>query len=422
MIVYLKTKNFRSYKAETVFTMEASSSSNQKKSNIAEIHNGTKKLKVLKSAMIYGANASGKSNLIQVIFEICKLLLVKQKLTDPISICDPFLFDTATKNKNTEFEICFVGPRNIRFVYQVSIRNNIIITENLDSYPGKKNLISRHAYNSQLQTQKGTIEKNKEVSVFANQLILSRFGFDEPHELLSEVFSYFTNYVIINATNSYHEERINEIINNQLYNNESQRKRLSKLIAEADTQIKDIKITKLNEDDYLHLPESSRQALKQNPFMVFGVHNLYSEDKIISSQELPFSQESVGTRALYNLGGSVLKVLDTGGVLVVDELDSSLHPFITKMLVSLFHSAKVNPKNAQLIFTTHDVTLLDKDLIRRDQVWIAEKDKYGATELFSLQDFEGLREDTPFEKWYLAGKFGGLPKIKFIDSIFDLDA
>jgi hypothetical protein len=415
-------KNFRSYKAETVFTMEASSSSNQKKSNIAEIKNGTKNLKVLKSAMIYGPNASGKSNLIQAVFEICKLILIKQKLNDPISICDPFLFEIATRDKSTEFEICFVGPRNIRFVYQFSIKNNIVITENLDSYPGKKNLISRHPYNSQLQSQKGIIEKNKEVSVFANQLILSRFGYDEPHELLSEVFSYFTNYIIINAVNSSHTEKINGITNNQLYNNESQRKRLAKLIEEADTQIKDIKITKLNEDDYPNLPELSKQALKQNPFIVYGVHNLFMGDKIISSLELPFSQESDGTKTLYNLGGSVLKVLDDGGVLVVDELDSSLHPFVTKMLVSLFHSPKINPKNAQLIFTTHDVTLLDKDLIRRDQVWIAEKDKSGATELFSLQDFEGLREDTPFEKWYLAGKFGGLPKIKSIDSIFESNA
>jgi AAA15 family ATPase/GTPase len=91
------------------------------------------------------------------------------------------------------------------------------------------------------------------------------------------------------------------------------------------------------------------------------------------------------------------------------------------MLLMIFHSEEVNTKNAQLIFTTHDVSLLDRDLIRRDQVWIAEKNNKGQTEIFSLQDFDGLREDSPFEKWYLAGKFGGLPKIKSIDSLFQMD-
>jgi hypothetical protein len=109
--------------------------------------------------------------------------------------------------------------------------------------------------------------------------------------------------------------------------------------------------------------------------------------------------------------------LELGNTLIVDELDTSLHPFITKMIVMLFQSQTTNPKNAQLIFTTHDVSLLDRDLIRRDQVWIAEKSEKGSTELYSLQDFD-VREDTPFEKWYLAGKFGGLPQIKSIESLF----
>jgi AAA15 family ATPase/GTPase len=116
------------------------------------------------------------------------------------------------------------------------------------------------------------------------------------------------------------------------------------------------------------------------------------------------------------LGGKILRTLEKGGLMIVDELDTSLHPFITKMIVMIFQSETTNPKNAQLIFTTHDVSLLDRDLIRRDQVWIAEKNEKGSTELYSLQDFD-VREDTPFEKWYLAGKFGGLPKIKSIESL-----
>ncbi len=106
---------------------------------------------------------------------------------------------------------------------------------------------------------------------------------------------------------------------------------------------------------------------------------------------------------------------------MIDELDTSLHPYITKMIVMMFQSEKLNPNNAQLIFTTHDVSLLDKDLVRKDQVWIAEKNEQGATDLYSLQDFEGIPDDVSFEKWYMAGKFGGLPQIKSIESIFDED-
>jgi len=127
----------------------------------------------------------------------------------------------------------------------------------------------------------------------------------------------------------------------------------------------------------------------------------------------------MGTQILYSLGGKVLLTLQNGGVLIVDEFDTSLHPFLTRMLVLMFQSEKLNPQNAQLIFTSHDMTLLDRDIIRKDQVWIAEKNQYGASDLFSLQDFESVREETPFDKWYLAGKFGGLPTIKSVDTIFE---
>jgi len=122
---------------------------------------------------------------------------------------------------------------------------------------------------------------------------------------------------------------------------------------------------------------------------------------------------------LYILGGLVVRTLEKGGVLLVDELDTSLHPFLTKLIVMIFQSEKINNKNAQLIFTSHDVSLMDRDLLRKDQIWLAEKSDPGNSELYSLQDFDNLREDTPFEKWYMAGKFGGLPNIKSVENIFD---
>ena len=121
---------------------------------------------------------------------------------------------------------------------------------------------------------------------------------------------------------------------------------------------------------------------------------------------------------VFALGGRLLQAIEDGEVIFVDELETNFHPYLSKLLVSLFQNPRINKKNAQLIFTTHDVTLLDKTLFRKDQVWFTEKDIYGATNLYSLQDFSDVREDTPFDKWYLAGKFGGIPNIKSLESLF----
>jgi AAA15 family ATPase/GTPase len=122
---------------------------------------------------------------------------------------------------------------------------------------------------------------------------------------------------------------------------------------------------------------------------------------------------------LFWRGRLILEKLQQGGVLIFDELDNSLHPKLVRLLVLLFTNPRSNPKNAQLIFATHEVTLLDRDLFRTDQIWFTEKNQFGETQLFSAQDFDGVREDVPFDKWYMAGKFGGLPKFEDIETIFN---
>ena len=120
---------------------------------------------------------------------------------------------------------------------------------------------------------------------------------------------------------------------------------------------------------------------------------------------MSLDQESNGTNILYSLGGKILKSLDSGTPLFVDEICSGLHIYLIRVLISLFQNKRINPKNAQLIFTSHNTDLLDKMMFRKDQIWFVEKDKYGESDLYCLQDFSEVREDTPFDKWYLAGKF-----------------
>jgi AAA15 family ATPase/GTPase len=142
--------------------------------------------------------------------------------------------------------------------------------------------------------------------------------------------------------------------------------------------------------------------------VIFGEHKVFENKKEISSYYLPFSNESFGTNKLFAIGGLIIKILNRGGVLFFDELDSSMHPILTNMLIEKFQES--TSVNAQLIFTTHETNLLSKEF-RSDQIWFTQKNEFGETELFSAQDFEGVREEMPFEKWYLAGKFGAIPTL-----------
>jgi len=419
MILQLTIENYRSYKESVTFSMEAYASKSNP-SNVATINlAGGQEARVLKTAMIYGANASGKSHIIRVLYEIVNLIVDKPKIEDKLRIYDPYLFDQETKTNPCNFALEFVGPNSIRFEYSFSVFGNTILSERLDYYPAGKiaNVFSREEFNPKLKVQQGLlgpgIKGKKEISVFSNQLLLSKFGDDEPHELLSEVFLYFKSIQVHNATNPQHRTSLFKKTSQTLLDNVSLGIKLNRLIKEADTKIESIVVEPFSANNPLNSNDET-----VNGYQVFGAHKMYEQHKEIGLEYLQLKDESLGTQSLYSMGGEIVEILENGGILVVDELDTSLHPFITKMLLMLFQSESVNPKNAQLIFTTHDVTLLDRDLVRRDQIWIAEKNEQGVSDLFSLQDFEGLREDVPFEKWYLAGKFGGLPQIKSVDSIF----
>lgn len=428
MLISFKIKNFRSFKEEATFSMEAEATK-QKSQNVIDVElPGNNQIRLLKIAMAFGANASGKSNLIRAFYNLVNYIIRKPQVNNKIWMYDPFLFHTTTSTSNSEFELSFIGPQNVKYSYQIIFNQTQIESEVLNYYPNGKiaNVFTRTPgieNNSNIHTGiLGGIFGKKEIKVFNNQLLLSKFGDDEPIEELTNIFLYFKNYEVINATNYNHRTSIKAQVDEVTYNDKNIYNKLNALIKFADTQLKGFLVQNIKEEN---ISENIRTTLKEkintNPYIVFGIHSIFN-DLIDTGQTFPlqFDNESTGTQVLYALGGKVILTLENGGVLIVDELDTSLHPFLTRMLILMFQSEKLNPKRAQLIFTTHDMTLLDRELVRRDQVWIAEKNKKGISEIFSLQDFDGVREETPFDKWYLAGKFGGLPNIKSVDSIFDV--
>jgi len=199
---------------------------------------------------------------------------------------------------------------------------------------------------------------------------------------------------------------------------------INKLLKIADTGINSISIKETKEDDF-GFPESmsderKRKILEENRFQVETKHNLYDNGNIIGEVKLELEKESSGTNRLLAVGGLILEALSDGTTFVLDELERSLHPHLTRIIIEMFNDPRTNPNNAQLIFATHDISILSSEFFRRDQIWFAEKDEKGNSSFYSLGDLKGVRKDVPFHKYYMKGLFGGIPNVNFYDFDFNI--
>ena len=430
MILNISIKNFRSFKEEVTFSMVAESSKSKDQNVFVQsLAKGEDEVRLLNTALIYGSNASGKSNLLRAVFDIIKFVTKNESSAgEKIVEYDPFLFDESTINKAVEFFIEFVGKDNTKYKYELHFLATEIIKEELLYWPNNKPvlLITRISssdkesliHNGQLGPSLGS---NK-TEIFKNQTFLSKFGKDLPNDVISKVFIYLHEIRIINACNTAMINKAKNDVNSIFVENSEFREKVNSLIKFSDVGLEEIRIKKTEKDEFTFpegfSEEEKNKIINRNLFLMYGMHKYKENTPFTAFQSLPFSEESGGTRSLYALGGKMLEVIENGGILFVDELETSFHPYLSKLLICLFQNKRINKKNAQLIFTTHDTNLLDRTLFRKDQIWFVDKDEWGATEFYSLQDFNEVREDTAFDKWYLAGKFGGIPNIKSLESLF----
>jgi AAA15 family ATPase/GTPase len=297
--------------------------------------------------------------------------------------------------------------KGIKYEYEFSYNKKDILAEKLSYYPKNESVLIFERENTEESRHKikfGALPKKQKLEVFNNQLLLSKFITDTPHDVITPAANYLANIIVVNGYNgNMLNNRYNEVIEWMSADEENKRK-LAALLAFADTGVKDFEIKKHPE-----FPE--RYSLR-------AAHTLFKNKEKIGTEDLSIFEESFGTRVLFVFGGKILQALNSGTPLFVDEIDSGLHTYITQFLVDLFRNEKINSQNAQLIVTTHDVNLLDQHLIRKDQVWFTEKDKFGCSQLFSLSDFEDVKEDTPFAKWYMSQKFGAVPVLKSLEGLF----
>lgn len=389
MLLEFTVGNFLSFKDKKTFSLEAGSITEHKENLVKE-----GKFKVLRSAVLYGANSSGKSNFIKALDFMVTTIKNSSKLnsTDVLNV-KPFLLSTATQNQPSFFEIIFL-LENKMIRYGFEIDNKKVHAEWLYI---SNNLKKEETYFIRTIDGIAVTEVFKEASTFIpntrdNALFIStldQFNVDVAKQVMG-------NMSLIDVKSGI-EHTNSALMTNLLYQRENHKDDLKKFIYRLN-----LGFTNFHFDE--------------NEFKTF--HKVYdNKGSIVSDSEFSLKEnESSGTNKIFDLAGYIVLALKFGTVVVIDELDAKLHPIITQEIIKLFHNSKTNPHNAQLIFTTHDTNLLGANLFRRDQIWFTEKDDLEATDLYSLLEFKDengktVRKDRSFEADYIRGRYGAIPYI-----------
>ena len=377
---------------------------------------------LLSTSVIYGSNASGKSGFLRAIqaLEYIVINSADFKLDKNIASYEPFLLDEDNLNQPVRFEIEFLAGE-LAYEYIVAFNKKEIEFEELNSFKGnyKSLLYSREKgrdikFGDSYRGAKKTIER----MTLANQLFLSK-AVENNVEILTDVYRFFNHTLrVYPILEGLAEEDLKRLYARRLAEdgNSSFSRKFNALICALDTGISEVSAEETNEEMFRfpdNIPDDVKETfLNRYKYDIKTYHKVFKKGKVISQKAFDVEDESAGTKNLFALGGIIIEALELGHVLVVDELEKNLHPDITSFLIKLFQRPDINRKNAQLLFATHDVSQLSHDIFRRDQVWFVEKDEFGASSIFRCSDIEGVRSDTPLDKWYMAGRLGATPIIK----------
>lgn len=414
MIKSVSVRNFRSVKDQITLDF---SKSNRKKgdlSNYISISN----TEIATTTVIYGANASGKSNLLRAFKALEYLVLNSAKFDseDKLGPYEPFRLAKGFDKKSVSIELEFFIDQ-IRYIYLIIFGEKFIEQEKLLFFPvGKEATLFNRVKGKEIQFgeyfkgEKKTIEK----LTLPNQLFLSKAAENNAESALP-VYQFFKNRIkVYPFLNQYNESGLERFYAKRLADEPESpfAKKLNALICALDTGINSIsaKETDWNSVKFPdNMPANVRKKIQEDfKYEIKTVHELFDESNKSSGLiDFDIDEESTGTRSLLSIGGIIIDALEKGSVLVIDEFEKNLHPIITSYLIKLFNEKIFNPKNAQLIFATHDITQLNEDLFNRDQVWFTQKNEFGVTELIRCSDIKGLRLNTPLDKWYVAGRLGG---------------
>lgn len=421
MILEFTVGNYRSIAEPQTLSLVAANISGAREEAVADIGD----VKVLRAAAIYGANASGKSNIWRALRDF-RVLAVRSALDfqegDELPL-EPFLLNVVNEKAPTFFEMVFrLDKRTLRYGFEASAQR--IESEWLFARTSSREtrLFKRERRDIEVNKRSFNEGTGKEKLVRDNALFLPvvaqwngaqsrkivRF-FERIHTVsgLKEGYAGYTMRCLLGGK---HQEAV------------------AAFLRQLDLSLNDLKLEEISEDQLsLDFPSENdeasldtslqkRRARATKKMRVQMLHPIYDDEgKTVGQRALSLARHgSEGTNKLFSFAGPIIDTLANGDVLCVDELDARLHPLVTRAIINLFNSADTNPCNAQLIFNTHDTNLLSPRLLRRDQVWFAEKDRLGKTHLYSLAEFRQsdgqlARKDANFEEHYIQGRYGAVP-------------
>ena len=418
MLIQFNFKNFKSFRDEVSLDLSATKITEHEE-HIVEIAND----KLLRVAAIYGANASGKSNVYNA-FEYMTYYVLesfkfgdedgrRRKKEEDYQKVIPFLFDENSRNQETTFEVFYVDNAEQTgkiYQYGFSLKDSEVVEEWLYS----KAKTARNTYRTIFYRKSGEelemngfgknhVENIK--SALNKESLIVSLGAKLRIAKLKKVRDWFLENEVVNFGDPAENYFRSRMLPQGFVTSKDIQKNVVEYFSSFDESIQDFSVEEI--------PQEDGKETEKN-YQIDTFHKMADSDKTVS---ISLSQESNGTLKMFALYPSLKEVLEHGAVLFVDELNARLHPLLVRNIILTFLSPEINTKNAQLIFTTHDLWQFSNELLRRDEIWMVDKKQDGASDLYSLVEFkdeEGIkiRRDEVNAKKYMTGSYGAIPALK----------
>lgn len=417
MLIQFSFKNFKSFREEAILDLSATKMT-EFSDRVVSIGNE----RILPVAAIYGANASGKSNIYTAFAYMSNYVAESFKYGDEEEKFDefrptPFLFDSTSADAESSFEVYFTLPEDSSeriYNYGFCI-DKTGITEEWLNYKAKTARKYRTVF------YRGTQEDELDLSGFPKssrdniqvalekQVLIISLGAKLKISKCKAIRDWFMVNAFADFGNPFTNFFLSKRLPKGFVEDHSVQQKVIEYFASFDEHIKDFRIEKVPQE-----AESKEELYKIN-----ALHQMIDSDEMA---EIPLGMESAGTLKMFALYPELQDVLEQGSVFFIDELNARLHPLLVRNFLLTFLNPEINKNHAQLIFTTHDTWQLSNQLLRRDEIWFVDKDENGISALYSLADFvdtdgSRIRKDESYEKNYLIGKYGAIPNLKKIDMV-----
>ena len=411
MLLDIEVENLKSFKEETVFSMEAED--NEEDRNAFEIIIGNKKMKLLRTSVLFGGNASGKSNFTSIL-NIFRYYLFNKGIEKYNK--EGFRFGEEEKNS-------IIKVRNIienkiyEYILEINFNARKVVKEELYVATEEKKLVFKRENNRIIEYDAEIFSEYEVTISFINETltdndsVISRIIAWKVPELIEKYILYIDKMKINNCSDD---------LGKYIYENENNKRLVIEFLKKIGIIVNDIEVFREKNEFFLKnirenkefqiLSEKEQEKILSQILYNYRVHFIYANKE---KYRLDYYEQSEGTQKILSMFFPIYNILNNGGVMIIDELDMTLHYSLIKEIIKMFNSVEYNKKNAQLIFTTHNLLLLDYNLFRKDQIWFLENnDVATGTELYSLSDIKGYEKNSYLLRDYLNGNFGGIPKLK----------